>query len=188
MIRPWRTTGTRDLVCTPIFRLTARSSAHPDRPDRGGEFFVIEAPEWVNIIPLTADDRVILVEQYRHGRGAVSLEIPGGMVDRGDADPEAAARRELLEETGYGAGRLEAIGSISPNPAIQTNLCHTFLATELEQRGVPASDGSEEIEIRSVELCQIPAMIRAGQITHALVVVAFCHLLGLPGLRGRLRE
>lgn len=177
----WRCTGHRTLAETPVFRLSARSSVHPDRPESPHEFYVLEAPAWVNIVPLTPDHRVIMVRQYRHGLARTTLEIPGGMVDAEDADPAEAARRELLEETGYHASGLEPIGSIAPNPAIQSNLCHTYLATGLAYKGAPPLDGTEELQVVEVPLRDVPGLIRSGEICHALVVVAFCHLLGLGG-------
>jgi ADP-ribose pyrophosphatase len=178
-VLPWRVVGTRELARTPVFRLTARESSHPRLSDRRQDFYVLEAPEWVNVIPLTDDRQVVLIRQYRHGRAMTSLEIPGGMVDPEDVDPAAAARRELLEETGYLAGKVEPIGTIAPNPAIQSNLCHSFCATELTYRGVPELDSTEEVEVLQVPLQRVPELIRSGSICHALVVVAFCHLLGL---------
>ncbi len=139
--------------------------------DERREALVIDAPEWVNVVPLTADGRVLLVRQWRYGVAAPTLEIPGGMVEEGDA--RAAAARELEEETGYRAGRLERLGVLHPNPAFLSNRLSTFLATDLERVGEPAGDGHEEIELESAALEKIPGLITSGRITHALVVAAF---------------
>ena len=180
-IRPWPLLRAEPRLVTPIFTLSGRTCRSP-RTDQEHEFLVLEAPDWVNVVPLTAAREVVMVRQYRQGRGEVTLEIPGGMRDPGDADPAAAGRRELLEETGLWAGTLQPIGSIAPNPAIQDNLCWTFLATELEERGAPQLDGGEDLDTVRVPLVEIPELIRGGQITHALVVVAFWHLRAvLPG-------
>lgn len=177
-IAPWRVAASRRLASTGIFHLEARSCVSP-RSGQAHDFYVLEAPEWINVIPLLDDGRVLMVRQYRHGRQEISLEIPGGMVDPSDDGPEAAAGRELLEETGYEAGRLRHLGSIAPNPAIQSNRCHSFVATELSFRGAQDLDGTEEIEVTSVPLVEVPRLIEGGTITHSLVVVAFCFLLGL---------
>ena len=178
-VHPWAVEQTREVARTPIFRLSARLSSHPEGARPRSEFYVLEAPDWVNVIPLTDDGQVVMVRQYRHGRREMTLEIPGGMVDPDDPSPLEAARRELLEETGYFAGQVEQIGSIAPNPAIQDNLCHSFVAGQLELRGAPRPDGTEELAVELVALERIPELIRRGEICHALVVVAFCHFLGL---------
>src|SRR2546430_14817831 len=91
------------------------------------EVFVIDAVDWVNVVAVTADNHLVMVEQYRHGTNTVGLEIPGGMVDREDASPVAAGVRELREETGYEGQTPRILGKILPNPAIQSNTCHTVL-------------------------------------------------------------
>ena len=100
------------------------------------------------------------------------------MVDPEDASPLVAARREMIEESGYDSERVEALGSIHPNPAIQNNLCHSFAAYDVACRHVPSFDSSEETEVVLVPLVRIPDMICVGDITHALVIVAF-HWLAL---------
>jgi len=177
-VKPWPLLAKRTITENRIFRLTGRDSVSP-RTGAQHEFYVLECPDWVNIVPLTEDGEVVLVRQYRHGTGDFTLEIPGGMVDPGDRDPAEAAAREMLEETGYRAGQVEHLGSISPNPAIQVNQCHSYLATGLERVAEPLLDGAEDLEVLSVPLARIPAMIAGGEINHALVVVAFTYMLGL---------
>jgi len=102
--RRWKTVRSEPVYRTPIFDLHRRRSQHPHRGER--DFFVLEAPNWVNIIPLTPRHEVVMVRQYRHGIASFTLEIPGGMVDPDDLSPRAAARREMIEETGYDSARI----------------------------------------------------------------------------------
>ena len=136
------------------------------------DFFILETPPWVNIIPVTPERMVVLIRQYRHGTGEVALEIPGGMVEAGDT-PESAALRELKEETGYAPGRIWTLGSVRPNPAIQDTVCHTYLAADVVRVSEPALDEGEDIEVVLTPLAEIPGLIRRGEISHALVIVAF---------------
>jgi 8-oxo-dGTP pyrophosphatase MutT (NUDIX family) len=136
------------------------------------DFHIIESGEWVNIIPVTPDHRVVMVRQYRHGSRAVTLEIPGGLVDSGDT-PEEAAARELLEETGYRAEQWTKIGVANPNPAIFNNHCHTFLAQDIQKISDLIPDQTEDIEIVLIPLADIPELIQTGKIDHAIVISAF---------------
>ena len=122
-----------------------------------------------------------MVRQFRHGLRAYTLEVPGGMIDADDPSPLVAARREMVEESGYESDRVEPLGVVHPNPAIQTNRCHSFVAYEVERRHVPRFDSTEETEVVLVPLTRIPELMRSGEITHALVIVAFQWL----ALRGR---
>src|SRR6185437_9773350 len=108
--RRWRTLDSERVYNTPIFDLHRRKSLHPRRGERN--FFVLEAPSWVNIIPLTAKREVVMVRQYRHGISGFTLEIPGGMIDPEDASPAVAARREMVEETGYDTAEIISLGRV----------------------------------------------------------------------------
>jgi 8-oxo-dGTP pyrophosphatase MutT (NUDIX family) len=172
----WRRRRSEEVADCRVFKVRRDLSADP-RDGREHDFYVIEAPDWINVIPLTKDGQVVLIEQYRHGSEEVSLEIPGGMVDPGE-EPLAAAARELAEETGYEAREVLPLGRTRPNPAIQDNWIHTFLARDVEYRHEPLNEGTEQTRVRLVPLERIPALIAGGEITHSLVVVGF-HWLGL---------
>jgi 8-oxo-dGTP pyrophosphatase MutT (NUDIX family) len=178
MTRPWERRDIKEVLTTRIFRLERQRLISP-RTGQEHDFYVLDCPDWCNIVPLTDAGDVVMVKQRRHGLGEETLELPGGMVDPGDASPLEAARRELLEETGHRARTVEAIGVIAPNPAIQNNRCHSFLARGVERVGEAALDHGEDIEVVTVPLAEIPARIKSGEINHALVVVAFTWALGL---------
>lgn len=138
-------------------------------------FSLIQAGDWVNVIALTRDDHVVLVKQFRFGVGELLLEIPGGMVDPGE-EPLTAAKRELVEETGYTAAEWRLLGTSLPNPAIMTNTLHTYLALDAEKTAETAFDDSEVIEISTLPLGRVQELMVRGEVDHALVLVAFAHL------------
>jgi ADP-ribose diphosphatase len=137
------------------------------------DFHVLETPDFVNVVPITADRQVVMVRQFRHGIRDVTLEVPAGLVDATDASPAVAATRELREETGYGGGRLAPLGVVHPNPAIMNNRCHMFAAYDVEPVGSPEWDGTEELAVEIVPLDRVAELIRNGAITNALSLVAF---------------
>ena len=167
-MRRWQTDSTEAIFRHRILSLERH---HLAAGSERREALVMEAPEWVNVVPITDDGRVLLVRQWRFGVAAPTLEIPGGMVEEGD--PRRAAARELEEETGHRAARWRRLGTLHPNPAILANRLHVFLATDLERLGEPPGDGDEEIELESAPLAEIPSLIARGEISHALVVAAF---------------
>jgi 8-oxo-dGTP pyrophosphatase MutT (NUDIX family) len=171
VIAPWRRVGSTRLQRCRVFDVDAVRFEPPD----GGTaetFYRIESPDWINVIPLTADDQVVFVRQYRFGTESFTLEIPGGMCDPGET-PREAAWRELREETGCEAGELIELGAVHPNPALQSNRCHTFLARNMTDTGDPQPDTHEAFEVERVPLDRVPALIADGSVTHALVVAAF---------------
>lgn len=137
------------------------------------DFVLIEARDWVNVIPVTPDERFVFVRQYRHGTDAVSLEIPGGIIDAADASPEAAARRELREETGFDTEDVVRLGAVDANPALFNNRCYTCLARGVTPTSAVAFDETEDLEVVLVDPADVPRLILSGQISHSLVVAAF---------------
>jgi 8-oxo-dGTP pyrophosphatase MutT (NUDIX family) len=154
-----------------VFRVRRDLSVSP-LTGREHDFYVVTAGDWINVIPLTDDNEIVMIEQYRHGSLDVTLEIPGGMVDEGESPREAAAR-ETLEETGYAATELIALGRVRPNPAIHDNWLHTFLARGARQVRVPVHESTEHTVVRLVPLADVPRLVADGTITHALVVAGF---------------
>ena len=171
MIRPWPIQSSESVLDCRIFKIRKDTVVNPRNGSAHG-MYVIENSNWVNVIPLTADGQVILVRQWRHGSQSIHLETPGGLMDAGET-PEAAGRRELLEETGYEAGELIHLGTVHPNPALQNNLQHFILAKECRQVAALDLDHAEDIVVELAPLAEIPDMIRAGKITHGIVIGGF---------------
>ena len=123
VLRPWSADSSRVLVESPWIRLRAERCV----TRRGAvldPFYLLDYPDWVHVAAFDEEDRLLLVRQYRHGAGKVSLELPGGVMDTDETDPLAAGARELMEETGYVAGSLTHLARLSPNPASHTNGVH----------------------------------------------------------------
>lgn len=176
--RSWTLLGSREVSDERIFRL--RHDLYRFEPSGAvRDFVVLESPSWVNVVPVTVDANVVLIRQYRHGVRAVTLEVPGGMVDA-DESPKAAAAREMREETGYVAERVRPLGRVLPNPAIQDNWCYLFAAEGCRPSGQATPDAFELIEVIERPMGDIPAMIQRGEIAHCMVLAAFA-FMGLMG-------
>jgi ADP-ribose pyrophosphatase len=166
----WEKGASRSLAATRIFDLRGVRFRHPVRGTER-EFVVIDAPDWVNVLALTPDHRLVMVNQFRYGTDAFSWEIPGGVIDRGE-DPVTAGVRELREETGYVGTSARLLGSVNPNPAIMNNRCHLVLVEGAAPAGALEWDPDEEIEVATLPADEAYAWAQSGRITHSLVLNA----------------
>jgi 8-oxo-dGTP pyrophosphatase MutT (NUDIX family) len=147
-------------------------------------FYVLEYPDWVHVVAVDADDHVILVQQYRHGYGRVTLELPGGVMDPTDSDPAATAARELAEETGYTANSFQLLASLSPNPATHTNRVHVVLARSAQLTRQAQSEPEEAITVVRVPSDEVLRMALEGEMVHAQHVGLLVIGLKAAGLLG----
>src|SRR6202522_556781 len=183
--RKWKTLKSDVAYRTPIFDLHRRRSTHARRGER--DFFILDAPHWVNIIPLAKNGDVVMIRQWRHGISEFTLEVPGGMVDAEDPSPMHAARREMVEETGFDSDQIVELGKVHPNPAIQGNICFSFLAENVRAVERVVSLGDEETEVVMVPMREIRGLIASGKVMHALTIAAFSflHVYNPPRRRKR---
>ncbi|MDR8393721.1 NUDIX hydrolase [Aliifodinibius sp. S!AR15-10] len=160
---------------TPIFNLF-KHRLRLNSENIEGDFYIIDAPNWVNVIAITADREVVLVEQFRFGVDKPSLEIPGGVCDPGES-PLETAKRELQEETGYISKKWSSLGKVSANPAIMNNYNYFFLAEECEPNGTMNLDQHERIKVHKLSYQDFLDRVEDGTIDHSIVVAAVAKLL-----------
>lgn len=170
--RIWKKVLSEKVADCRVFTVT-RDVCVVEEEEREATFYCIESADWCNILPVTKNGEVVLIEQFRHGIQQISLEIPGGIVDEGE-NPQAAAVRELLEETGYApGGEVVSLGTAHPNPAIQNNTVYMFLALDCEKIQEPHFDATEHTITKLVPLADLSNLVQSGQITHSLVLTNF---------------
>jgi ADP-ribose pyrophosphatase len=183
MIKPWPKIASKPVGDYRIFRIRSDQRVSP-RTGESHDFFVIDCTDWVNVIAVTPDNQLVMVEQFRHGSNTVELEIPGGMMDPHETDPVATGVRELREETGYAGQEARVLGRIYPNPAIMSNTCFTVLIRNCRLEHRTDFDHSEDLLTRLVPVPDIPRLVAEEKIRHSLVVVALSHLdLWLRGIK-----
>lgn len=133
------------------------------------EYYVLEYPDWINVIAITKDGRFVMEKQYRHGLEVISTELPCGVIEEGE-DPLYAAKRELLEETGYSGGEWSKLMTLSPNPSSMNNLAHCFLAVGVEKTAEQSLDENEELEVVLMSEDEVRELLVNGGICQALMV------------------
>ena len=152
--RPWLT-ARKDVVRLPDGRINP-------------EYWILEYPDWVNVIAITKEGLMVMERQYRHGLGKTCFELPCGVIEEGET-PLEAAKRELLEETGYAGGSWQEWMTLSPNPSTSTNLTHSFLAVGVEKVAGQHLDATEDIVVSLQEPSYVHDLLVDNQILQALM-------------------
>lgn len=171
MIRPWEKVGSKQLGDYRIFTVRSDEKISP-RTGQPHDFYIIDCVGWVNVIAMTPNRELVMVEQYRHGSNTVELEIPGGIMDAGEVSPVETAVRELREETGYEGEQARLLGDVFANPAIMSNTCYTVLIENCALKHAVEFDSGEDLITRLVPAAELPGLVATGKIRHPLVVVA----------------
>ena len=171
MIRPWEIIRSKINGDFRIFKIRTDTKVSP-RTGKEHDFYVLDSVNWVNVIAVTPDQQLVMVEQYRHGSNTVELEVPGGMMDAGETDPVVTAVRELREETGYAGENARLLGKIHSNPAILSNVTFTVLIENCRLQHGVEFDSGEDLITRLIPVAEVSKLVADEKIGHSLVVVA----------------
>ncbi|CAN5150568.1 NUDIX hydrolase [soil metagenome] len=174
--KPWTVTASSTLFHDRWLKVRADTCLTAEGVEIS-PYYILDYPDWIQIVAIDADDHILLVEQYRHGAGVMSLELPTGGMEPADANPLAAGARDLAEENGYTARTWRLVSSLSPNPANHSNRCHILLATDLAQTTEPADDPTERLRLVRLPLAEAVGLALSGGMIQQLHVAAL--LLGL---------
>ncbi len=167
----WEILDRADVISTGVFSIQKLQCRHPVKKIEH-PFYLLNTPDWINVVALTDDNRFIMVRQHRLGTDECTLETPAGLINAGE-EPMAAACRELQEETGYAAADLVLLKRLSANPAILNNYIYFYLATGCKKTGKQNLDPTEDIDVELYGMDQIPELIENGVINHTIIVAAF---------------
>ncbi len=171
MIRSWSLVASEPVFDAGLFRVTRDRTRSP-RTGTDWDFHVVHMVDWLMVVPVTGDGRLVLVRQYRAGARETGLELPGGLHDVAGEQPAEGAARELTEETGYGGGTLTLLGVLRPQPALLSNRLHVYLARDVVRLVEPCGDPSEDIEVVLIDRDEVWARIGSGEISNAMTVAA----------------
>lgn len=167
MIKKWEVINSSYVFHHPPWAVFRKDHLRLPNGNEVPDYYVIEYPDWINVLGITADEQFVMIRQYRHALGEISFELAAGVIDEGET-PLQAAQRELLEETGYGNGKWQKWTKLCANPATHTNYTHTFLATGIEKIQAQSLEDSEEIEVHLFSKKQVLAILNSHKITQAL--------------------
>lgn len=174
-IKPWARKDKKLIADCRVLTIHESVSISP-MTEQEHNFYVMDTTDWVNIVPVTDKNEIVCIRQFRHGSEEITLEIPGGMVDEGEA-PDVSAARECLEETGYETDELISLGTLSPNPALFSNQLHTYLAPGVKRVAEVDNTSTEHTEVQLIPLEQVVDMLISGEINHALVAATLWRML-----------
>lgn len=181
MDKKWKVLESTEIAKNPHFRLRSDRCELPDGrviPN----YYVMEHSDWVNVIPVTHDGKIVLINQYRHAAGEVCIEIPAGAVDPEDqGDHKKAALRELEEETGYVADDIRLVAKHRPNPAVQNNYMYTYVALGCVKEKEQKLDPYEDIEVITRTLPETLELVFDGKVTHSLILASIFQALPFLG-------
>lgn len=179
-MKPWKTLSSKILVDDEWMRLRADECQLPDGPTLS-PYYVIEERDWVHVMAIDDTSQIVLVRQYRYAAQAFCTELPGGVIDTGES-PLNAARRELLEETGFEADEWQAVCTYFANPARQTNQVHVFLARQLSSQAAQTLDSSEEIAVSMVSVDEAMSLVAKGEFSQGMHIGSLLLCLRTAGL------
>lgn len=172
----WEEISRKEEMNCRIFKVL--SSRRRSFAGKEATFFLLDAPDWVTVVPLVrnsgGEDCFVMVRQYRHGSMSITLEFPAGTVEKGE-EPHTTAARELTEETGYRAGSLIPLGSVSPNPAFMNNTMHTFFATDCTDTRVQSLDEHESVDVELVPVKDVKARMGYGEYSNGIMLIALSY-------------
>ena len=174
MIQHWEIINRKILHDFKLMQIEAKEVRSP-RTGSTADVLAIHFPAWVVVLAITDAQEVVMVRQYRHGSEKIHLELPGGLMDPEDPSPIATARRELLEETGYGSRDCRIVGECYPQPAVLSNKCFVCLAADAEYQKDPALDEGEDLEVVKIPLNRVVSEILDHTMDHGMTVLAFAY-------------
>ncbi len=169
--QPWTVLATRDLLHRPPWLTLREDRVQLPTGAILESFYTLEYQDWACVVPVLASGEVVMVEQWRHAIGRVSLEFPAGAVDEGEA-PEAAARRELREEAGVEAAHLEPLARLATEPARHTNWAHVYLARDAHIASAATPEASEDLVVRTHPAADLVGLVARGEIVHGVHAAA----------------
>ena len=170
-INHWDSIGKHYEKDYKLFKVSIEKRQHP-KSKAIGDFVLLDSADWVNIVPITKENELIVIRQFRHGTSTITTEIPGGLVEIGE-DIRLAAERECIEETGYSStNESEYLGYTYPNPAFLNNKCHTFLWKDCELTHSQQLDTFEDIEVVKIPIESLENYITSSEINHSIIMSA----------------